>query len=217
LSKKNRDDKLLARVDIHSSNAFVTTYTVEGGISKKAVDPTHLMALFANRAQWSTGFLPNNILVAGHTGTKSFVASWHKAKIYSVYLEDGRIEVPLPSFVFHGFGSKYSLYAVKGKKRPSENDKLFYPPLPNIFKGCGVCVGDNVFPEVSVSNINSTFDELMKSRFVNHMVNGRLTVAGSVVDFLRSLEGAKFFPVKLLVPAAPSLKHFAQHGVCEYG
>ncbi|MEO1666746.1 MAG: hypothetical protein AAFU54_19060 [Chloroflexota bacterium] len=187
-----------------------------GGIQDYPVDPQEIATALAAEMEFTTGFIPDDILYHKQVGTKQTVVGYRKQQKTGLWL-DGRedaIRVPLPHMVMirtttGGSNPDYEVYACH--KRPETlTDDLYYAPLPNVFNHGGICWGTvsrgTTFKGMSLAE---DWKNLLGSRFGNHAVGGKSKKHRSDIrDMLLELDKnqrRRVYPRSDLIPANTNL------------
>ncbi len=151
-----------------------------GAIVEHAVDPEQIATALAATMEFTTGFIPDDIIYHKQVGTKQIVVGYRKQQRTGIWL-DGRedaIRVPLPHMILMRTTTSesnpdYKLYAC-AKRPESLTDELYHAPLPNIFSGGGICWGSvsrgTTFKGMSLVN---DWASLLSSAFGNHATRGK--------------------------------------------
>lgn len=151
-----------------------------GGVKEHPVDPQQIAIALASEMEFTTGFIPDDILYHKQVGTKQTVVGYRRQQKTGLWF-DGRedaIRVPLPHMIMvrtttGESNPDYKVYACL--KRPeSLTDELYHAPLPNIFSSGGICWGTvsrgTSFKGISLAN---DWANLISSRFGGHAVSGK--------------------------------------------
>lgn len=151
-----------------------------GAIVEYAVDPEQIATALAATMEFTTGFIPDDIIYHKQVGTKQIVVGYRKQQRTGIWL-DGRedaIRVPLPHMILmrtttSESNPQYSLYAC-AKRPESLTDELYHAPLPNIFSSGNICWGSvsrgTTFKGMSLVN---DWTSLLSSAFGNHATGGK--------------------------------------------
>jgi len=187
-----------------------------GGIVEYAVDPEQIAIALAATMEFTTGFIPDDIIYHKQVGVKQIVVGYRKQQKTGIWL-DGRedaIRVPLPHMILirtttGESNPNYKLYACT--KRPdSLTDELYHAPLPNIFGGGGICWGSvsrgTNFKGMSLVN---DWASLLSSPFGNHATGGKSkTHPRDIRKMLLELnknQRRRVYPRSDLIPAKTNL------------
>lgn len=190
--------------------------TASGGIQEYPVDPEQVAVALAATMEFTTGFIPDDIIYHKQVGTKQIVVGYRKQQKTGLWL-DGRedpIRVPLPHMVLirtttSESNPDYKLYAC-AKRPESLSDELYHAPLPNIFSHGGICWGTvsrgTTFKGISLAN---DWSSLLGSRFGTHGCSGKSKkYRGDIRKMLLELnenQRRRVYPRKDLIPAKTNL------------
>jgi hypothetical protein len=124
--------------------------------------------------------------------------------------------LPMPPFVFVGYGSSYHVFVVKKQpalslsKGPSnERDQLYHAPCPNVHTTGGICQGNTPFPICSPRHIQTALTLFLEGSLFNaDLSRGKCkSHPEDVRELWAELDGRKRFPLSELVPAQMTLWH----------
>ena len=190
--------------------------TASGGIQEYPVDPEQITTALAATMEFTTGFIPDDIIYHKQVGTKQIVVGYRKQQKTGLWL-DGRedpIRVPLPHMVLirtttSESNPDYKLYAC-AKRPESLSDELYHAPLPNIFSHGGICWGTvsrgTTFTGMSLAG---DWQSLLGSRFGTHACHGkskkyRNDIRKMLLE-LNKNQRRRVYPRKDLIPAKTNL------------
>ena len=112
------------------------------------------------------------------------------------------LNVPMPAFVFLGYGTDYWLWAIPCKQFDPQS-QLCHAPLPNVMASGAICFGDSSPPPCSPQGIGEACQLFWSSPFSDHAVEDKSKCYRADV---RSLLGelsnrkSKKYPIADLVP-----------------
>lgn len=190
------------RLDLFQESIVVTRYDDGRPVTCYEVAADDVAAAFSG-VPLSTGLLPRDCL---------FYARRDGQELLAVYIPPGRrtliarldpdrrreFDLPLPAFIFIGQGSQYRIFAVK--QRPGERERLFRPPLPNVYDDGRICAGNVNFPPCSAKTIHTVAGLFFASEFNHHLAGGKSTEhPESIFDLWSAIGGAENFPIDDLV------------------
>ncbi len=169
-----------------------------------------------------TGVLNESILYVSQKGSKRFTISWRKPQKTALWLEgkDAPLTAPLPGMILARTQNKeksdYKLFALKTRKRPKAQDRLFVPPLPNTYNGGSICWGNvKSVPasDLSHTSLAADWDQLLGTKFNDHAVSGKClshkTDVRKLYDDLVQRK-SRVYPVKELVKTKYTLSSLIQ-------
>jgi len=161
---------LQLRLDLFEESIVITRYNDDGiPVTCYEIGPDDLASAFSG-IPLSTGLLPRNCLSYARRDGQELI---------SIYIPPGRhtlvawldpeqkaeFDLPLPGFVFVGQGVQYRIFAIK--QRPGNRERLFRPPLPNVFGDGRICAGNVNFPPCTAKTIHEAARLFFTSEF-NH-------------------------------------------------
>lgn len=196
-----------ARVTLFPLYAEVEVNDGAGKMHKR-VELTTVASVFSN-VPVGTGALPRNTLFIDRSGGGMRIGVYVPPAMHKLLTPSMSYYLPMPGFVFVGNGRSYSLFAVKGDEWPNERTILYYPPLPNVYPGGGVCAGEMTFPNCEKKTIWRAWDMVATSYFTGHLLNGRsASHEKSVFDLWHELHLGEtaVFPEDELVEAGKRLQ-----------
>ena len=112
------------------------------------------------------------------------------------------LNVPMPAFVFLGYGTDYWLWAIPCKQFDPQS-QLYHVPLPNVMASGAICFGDSSPPLCSSQGVVQAWQLFWSSPFSDHAVEDKSKCYRADV---RSLLGelsnrkSKKYPIADLVP-----------------
>ena len=144
------------------------------------VDPEQIATALAATMEFTTGFIPDDIIYHKQVGTKQIVVGYRKQQKTGLWLDgsDDPIRIPLPHMILirtttGESNPDYKVFAC-AKRPESLTDELYHAPLPNIFGGGGICWGTvsrgTSFKSMSLAN---DWESLLGSSFGNHATSGK--------------------------------------------
>lgn len=132
---------------------------------------------------------------------------WFKCK----ELGERTAPVPHPGLVFIVSGNKRSIFAIKGKQRPTPETKLYQAPYFNTYSHGGVCEGSTRLPRGDAALNPVAWEEsFFRSIFTHpniHEKNRLVSYEDGAYAFWRDMLDGKFqaFPQNTLVPLNKTL------------
>jgi hypothetical protein len=151
-----------------------------GGIQEYPVDPQEIATALAATMEFTTGFIPDDILYHKQVGTRQIVVGYRKQQKTGLWLDEHEdpLRVPLPHMLLirtttGETNADYQLFAC-AKRPESVLDALYHAPLPNIYNSGGICWGSvshgTMFKGISLVN---DWQNFLGSRFGNHACSGK--------------------------------------------
>lgn len=193
------------RLDFYNTAVLMSRWEDDGRLATYPVSVHDVVSACTN-VQLSSGLLPPKTLFWKQQANQVMLGIYVPARRWKVQTEERSYHVPMPPFVFVGYGSSYHVFAVK--KRPSnERDRLYYAPCPNVHTHGGICQGNTLFPICSPRNIQTALTLFLEgSLFNGDLSRGKCQSHPEDVRQLWSeLDGRKHFPLSELVPAQMAL------------
>ena len=213
--------ELLAQLIILKGQ-FILVERLGKKCSYKFLSPEAVEKAFTSKTATS-GWLTSNTVWWGRTPTGEAIIQFYPTQKYRIQLvgedtavggfpdlrqvsveETKIITVPMPAFLFAGCGSKYYLWAVKGRVFKPDA-QLYKPPLPNVRDDSSICFGENSPGTCSASTILQTWELFWKSPFNRDLAQGKSkTHPNDICCSLVSLHElkARSYPSKDLVPTS---------------
>ncbi len=187
-----------------------------GGVQEYPVDPEQIATALAATMEFTTGFIPDDIIYHKQVGIKKIVVGYRKQQKTGIWLDghDDPIRVPLPHMILMRTTTgesnpDYKVFAC-AKRPESLTDELYHAPLPNIFNGGGICWGTvsrgTSFKGMSLAN---DWESLLGSSFGNHAVSGkskkhRRDIRKMLLE-LNENQRRRVYPRSDLIPAKTNL------------
>lgn len=118
--------------------------------------------------------------------------------------------VPHPGLVFLAEGGRrWSVWAVRGERRPSENTPLYQAPYFNVYENGGICTGNVRLPDgTTAERIEAWNNAFFGSFFTHPNVQGKLVnYRGGTFKFWKDMLDGRHqeFPEHVLVPREETL------------
>lgn len=173
-------------------------------------------------ADESFGFLPENVLAVG----KGYMVWWSRPTQRRVFFQakepigNRAGTTPHPGLVFAVDEEGWSVFAVKGDKRPTPESPLFQAPYFNVYGSGRICTGNVELPSLTTTDAIAAYEEaFFGSNFThpNIPAKGKLTrhADGPYTLWRELLDGKhRTFPAKCLVPLHQTAGHLVEV-VCE--
>lgn len=193
------------RLDFYNTAVLMSRWEDEGRLATYPVSVHDVVSACTNVAL-SSGLLPPNTLFWKQQANQSMLGVYVPARRWKVQTEERSYHVPMPPFVFVGYGSSYHVFAVK--KWPShEHDQLYHAPCPNVHTHGGICQGNTPFPICSPWNIQTALTLFLEGSLFNaDLSRGKCrSHPEDVRELWAELYGRKRFPLSELVPAQMTL------------
>ncbi|RAM49913.1 MAG: hypothetical protein C6Y22_19115 [Hapalosiphonaceae cyanobacterium JJU2] len=167
-------DELLAQLIILKGQ-FILVEREAKKSRYKFLSPEAVEKAFTSKTATS-GWLPSNTVWWGRTPAGEALIQFYPPQKYQIQLvgeETRTITIPMPALLFAGCGSKYHLWAIKGRVFKPDT-QLYKPPLPNVRDDdCSICFGENSLGICSAATINQTWELFWKSPFNRDLAQGK--------------------------------------------
>lgn len=117
--------------------------------------------------------------------------------------------VPHPGLVFAASSHHWSVWAVKGNKRPGPDTPLYQAPYFNIWQGGRICQGNVEVPDGTTAEKIDAWNAAFFGSFFTHsnMPKNLVKYRGGAIQFWKDMLDGKFsrFPERVLVPTNTTL------------
>lgn len=193
------------RLDFYSSAVLMSRWEDDGRLATYPVSVHDVVSACTN-VQLSSGLLPPNTLFWKQQANQVMLGIYVPARRWKVQTEERSYHVPMPPFVFVGYGSSYHVFAIK--KRPSnEQTPIYHAPCPNVHTHGGICQGNTPFPICSPRHIQTALTLFLEGSLFNaDLSRGKCrSHPEDVRELWAELDGRKRFPLSELVPAQMTL------------
>lgn len=167
----------------------------------------------ANQQHEKDSLLPTTVLCA----TYSHLIWWKPPSREVVFFQSPEVgslgkEISHPGLLFRIHEGKWSVFAVKGKKRPDRNTVLYHAPYFNVYDDGGICIGTAKVPKtIHYSGIPEWEKAFFLSGFTHP--NGhvkKVSYERGIFAFWKDVLDGKFktFPTRYLVSTGKTLGDF---------
>lgn len=193
------------RLDFYNTAVLMSRWEDDGRLTTYPVSVHDVVSACTN-VQLSSGLLPPNTLFWKQQANQVMLGIYVLARQWRLQTENRTYRVPMPPFVFTGYGSSYQAFAVK--KRPSnEHDRLYHAPCPNVHTTGGICQGNTPFPICSPRNIQAALTLFLEDSLFNaDLSRGKCqSHPEDVRELWAELDGRKRFPLGELVPTGRTM------------
>ena len=130
---------VLARLSFLASDELLFQWRAGESMHSKLVSAQDARLAFANIDD-DSGWLPTGVVRTGRNSRGSWVAYVAPPQRIQITTDQGEdLRVPIPMSLFIGWGRRYYLYALLGKKF-DPNSPVFKAPCPNVYENGGVGV-----------------------------------------------------------------------------
>lgn len=115
---------------------------------------------------------------------------------------------PHPGLIFVWKKHELSVFAVKGRKKPSLSTQIFHAPYMNLFEDGDMCLGNVVLPKPEPCNVPACEAAFFQSYFTHANTSKQVNYPGGIyslwIDLLKPEgDGSSVFPEEVLVPKTP--------------
>jgi PRTRC genetic system protein B len=165
---------------------------------------------------WHGGFLPETVLYLDGDLLMWWVPphrrhlAFHTPQVCKGGKKERGAVVPHPGLVFAASSRMWSVWAVKGAKRPTPDTPLYQAPYFNVWEGGKICKGNVDIPDgATAEKIEAWHAAFFQSYFTHPNVSNKLVkYEGGSVAFWRDMLDGKFlrFPQKVLVSLETTLQ-----------
>lgn len=160
-----------------------------------------------------TGLLPTTVLSVNPSGQGKVIWCSKPQKVSLFFIE--KLGIPngmanLPSLLWKATKNELSVFALKGKRRPTLKTKLYYAPFFNIYESGSICMG-TVNIKVARASSLGEFMQQWESYFFNsyfsHLLDDYNPVKGNIIGLWKDIIATdKPFPTEELKPNNRTLK-----------
>jgi PRTRC genetic system protein B len=197
-----------ARLSFLISDELLFQWRAGENVQSKLISAQDARRAFANIDD-DSGWLPAGVVRTGRNSRGSWVVYVVPPQRVRITTDQGEaLHVPIPMSLFVGWGRRYYLYALQGKKFDA-NAPVYRAPFPNIYENGRICWGGHKVPEVTPANIGKTWKLFFGTTFNNHIAGGKtVSHEDNALDLLRELFAGekKVFPAGELVRQAYSVE-----------
>lgn len=181
------------RLDLYDESIVLTRYAEGIPISSYEVSPEDVAAAFAG-APMSTGLLPPGCVFYTRRGGRERIGVYLPPQVRALTVtakgEHTTFQVPLPGFIFTGWGSEYNIYAVS--EYPARQlAMLYHAPVSNVYENGRICTGDVSFPACASDTVHQAVGLFFESNFNFDLSNGKSRKYDCVVEMWRDLDKAR--------------------------
>lgn len=188
-----------ARKQIHEGSETIS----------KFVRPVDVAAAFVHQ-QHDTGWIENGVVRIGNSVQGSWFLYYRGAAVISLRFDGDprKYVIPIPSTVLAGVGHAYYIFAVKEAGVLRDATPIYRAPFPNVYDDGRICWGSNRVPRMaSPVAAAAVWRDFFATPFNEHLDSGKITSQETkLIEVLKSLEGRKRFPARLLIPHAYNLR-----------
>jgi PRTRC genetic system protein B len=197
-----------ARLSFLISDELLFQWKTGENVQSKLISAQDARRAFANIVD-DSGWLPKGVVRTGRNSRGSWVVYIAPPQRLRITTNQGEgLHIPTPMSLFLGWGRRYYLYALQGKKF-DPNATVYRAPFPNVYENGRVCWGSHKVPKVSPVNIPKTWKLFFGTTFNNHIASGKtVSHEDKAMDLLRELSAGekKTFPDCELVRQAYSVE-----------
>lgn len=147
------------------------TQQIGAGVGATTESLGALATLLVNNVSLG-GFLPETVLSVGINSVVWWCKPQTRRKIWFKTSNDQigtrSAETPQPGLVFCVSDKGWSVYAVKGIKRPTPSTKLYQAPYFNVYSNGSICTGNILCPESSTQESLTEWETAFFNTFFTH-------------------------------------------------
>ena len=185
---------------------YLLVTRVSEAVTYKFLSPFAVTSAFSNEPI-DSGWLPANTMRWGRSERGEWIMQFYPPRRYDIVLTNNSsksisLNVPMPAFVFLGYGTDYWLWAIPCKQFDPQS-QLYHVPLPNVMASGAICFGDSSPPLCSSQGVVQAWQLFWSSPFSDHAVEDKSkSHRADVRNFLCELSNrkSKKYPIADLVP-----------------
>lgn len=203
-SENYSEDKtaVLTNAILCYGQSATTFHVVEDGVIQpgRAINGNDLQGLFEQGARATPRtWIPPNVLSLGEGSVTWFSPGKSRKMFFKGKPELNRKTFPHPHLIFTADGTRLSVYAYRGRGRPTPDTMLYRAPYWNIYDDGNVCLGDGPWPKAGTTE---SIDQWEKCFFLSKFShsNTAAIVKGGHDKLWARLIGKKSFPTHKLIP-----------------
>jgi hypothetical protein len=197
-----------ARLSFLVSDELLFQWRAGENVQCKLISAQDARRAFANIDD-DSGWLPEGVVRTGRNSRGSWVVYVAPPGHTRITTDQGEaLYIPIPMSLFLGWGRRYYLYALQGKKF-DPNATVYRAPFPNVYDNGRICWGSHKVGEVTPANIGKSWKLFFGTTFNNHIASGKtVSHEDNALNLLRELsaEEKKIFPTGELVRQAYSVE-----------
>lgn len=192
-------------ISIYPEATILEKVLTDGSHIAHPISPADLAAQL-NQIPLSTGLLPPNTLFWRQAGGMECIAIYVPPRRWQPIAYERHYALPMPGMVFIGFGTQYTVFAVKRKPK-SADAILYHLPVPNVNENGRICRGSVPFPTAGRDTIGAALDLFMEGSEFNHdnSQNRCHSFPENTLALWQQLDGKRKFPHAELVSARQRL------------
>ena len=165
----------------------------------------------------SRGILPNKVLYVNY-GANGY-AIWYTPPQETTLFFTESLNIPsgkarVPAMVWKATNEKLSVFAIKGKTKPSAETALYHAPYLNIYTGGNVCMGTvkiAIGRDTALEDFMNLWETYFFNSYFSHSINGNSsTQTDTATLWCGLLESGKEFPPDELKKNGLNLKHLIE-------
>lgn len=195
--------------------------TILAGVAATAKSVAAIAALLTRQVK-TGGFLPPTVLSVGIDSLVWWVPP-AKSRIFFDCEEFGgkrSAETPHPGLIFRVSGAReWSVFAVKGKDRPTLDSLIYIAPYFNTYADGAICTGNVTIPSGSAAGKASAWEKAFFDSYFTHpniqAPNKLVEYNGGAYRFWRDMLDGKYkrFPERVLVETGHRLEYLLDHSM----
>lgn len=199
---------VMASLHFLKSSELMFVYRKDDVIHSKLVSLKDAKIAFDQHGGEDSGWLPEGVVRTGRNVRGDWVVYAAPPQVIDILTDQcEKLTIPLPMSLFLGWGRRYYLWSLQGRKFDSSM-QVFKAPYPNIYENGRICWGSHRPPKVTPTNIQNTWQLFFSTVFNNHIASSKTkSHSENALDLLCKLSQSKkkTFPRDELVWASRSV------------
>jgi len=188
---------------VKDAGEYIFAARKENQTISKFLRPADVAAAFLHQEN-DTGWIGPHIIRIGNSARGPWFIYRRGAGKVSIRFDgdEGEYRIPIPPTVLVAVESSYYIFATKDDKPLQDETEIFHAPFPNTYDNGRICWGSNRPPKNESPDAgNKAWNLFFGSPFNEHLDAGHhASKTVKLLDLLKSLNGHKLFPAKMLVP-----------------
>lgn len=130
----------------------------------------------------------------------------------SLNIPSGRVKIP--AMIWKATAEKLSVYALRGRNKPTEKTPLYHAPYFNIYHGGNVCMGTvaiRINRHACLEDFMEAWEQYFLNSYFSHSINGGSSTKTDTAKLWRMLRKTGYdFPQDELLKTGFTLKHIIE-------
>lgn len=193
--------------------------TIKEGQLMTVDDVLSMLSLIAEQREYQPlQMLPENVLAIGKDSMVWYAEPRIRRMYYRLDKKLMKFTVPWPGLVFKIKNGELSVAAVRKKRKPKADDKLYFAPLMNIYNNHKVCTGMADCPEKCELDDRAGWESVIYDTSFSHTQHnhphtlskkyGKDITTRGLFNFWKKLKDKKQFPLDALHPDTQTLEEW---------